>query len=115
MAAAGRFRRWRAKPSRAGCFAAQVRCRAGRLQQRRIALSTRFEIKAARLAEDVHLGGYTFARPFVEINPAFPLANFGSCPMQDFALTFDQKDGLIRFDARQRSIHLAATPVPLRL
>lgn len=78
-------------------------------------LSTRFQIKAARLAADVHLGGYTFARPFVEINPAFPLANFGSCPMQDFALTFDQKNALIRFDARQKSIRLAATPAPLRL
>jgi hypothetical protein len=78
-------------------------------------LSTRFQIKAAKLAADVHLGGYTFSHPFVEINPAFPLANFGSCPMQDFALTFDQKSALIRFDARQKSIHLAATPAPLRL
>jgi predicted aspartyl protease len=78
-------------------------------------LSTRFEIKAARLASAVHVAGYTFDRPFVEINPAFPLANFGSCPMQSFALTFDQKSGLIRFDARQKSLRLAATPTPLRL
>jgi hypothetical protein len=78
-------------------------------------LSTRFEIKSARLAADVRVGGYTFDRPFVEIHPAFPLANFGSCPMQGFALTFDQKNGLIRFDARQKSLHLAATPAPMRL
>ena len=78
-------------------------------------LSTKFQIKGARLASDVHVGGYTFERPFVEINPAFPLANFGSCPMQKFALTFDQKRGLIRFDARQKSLRLAATPAPLRL
>jgi hypothetical protein len=78
-------------------------------------LSTRFQIKAARLDADVHLAGYTFARPFVEINPAFPLANFGSFPMQSFALTFDQKSGLIRFDAHRKSIHLAATPEALRL
>jgi len=78
-------------------------------------LSTRFQIKAARLDGDVHLAGYTFAHPFVEIHPAFPLANFGSCPMQSFALTFDQKSGLIRFDARQKSIRIAVTPAPLRL
>lgn len=78
-------------------------------------LSTRFQIKAARLADSVKLGSYTFDKPFVEINPAFPLANLGSCAMQDFALTFDQKSGLIRFDARQKSIRLAATPAPLRL
>jgi predicted aspartyl protease len=77
--------------------------------------STRFQIKAARLASDLHLGGYTFARPFVEINAAFPLANFGSCPMQEFALTFDQKSNLVRFSARQKMLRLAATPAPVRM
>jgi hypothetical protein len=78
-------------------------------------LSTRFQIKAGNLATDVHVGDYIFSRPFVEINPAFPLANFGSCPMQSFVLTFDQKNGLIRFEARQKQLHLAATPAPMRL
>jgi predicted aspartyl protease len=77
--------------------------------------STRFQIKAARLASDLHLGGYTFEHPFVEINAAFPLANFGSCPMQDFALTFDQKSNLVRFSARQKMLRLAATPTPARM
>jgi predicted aspartyl protease len=78
-------------------------------------LSTRFMVMGATLAADVHLGSYTFKRPFVEINPAFPLANFGSCPMQDFILTFDQKNGLVRLNARQRVLHLSETPVPMRL
>ena len=78
-------------------------------------LSTRFMVMGATLADDVHLGYYTFKRPFIEINPAFPLANFGSCPMQRFALTFDQKNGLVRLNAQQRILHLSATPVPLRL
>jgi len=78
-------------------------------------LSTRFQVKAARLASDIRVAGYTFGRPFVEINPAFPLANFGSCPMQGFALTFDQTNGLVRFESRQRSQRLAVTPAPLRL
>jgi len=38
-------------------------------------LSTRFMVMGATLAADVRLGSYTFKRPFVEINPAFPLAN----------------------------------------
>jgi hypothetical protein len=78
-------------------------------------LSTRFTMMGATLAGDVHLGSYTFKRPFVEINPAFPLANFGSGPMEHFALVFDQKNHLVRFDAQQRTLHLAPSAAPLSL
>jgi hypothetical protein len=78
-------------------------------------LSTRFMVMGATLAGDVSVGNYTFKHPFVEINPAFPLANFGSCPMQGFALTFDQKNGLVRLNAQQRIMRLSATPVPMRM
>ena len=78
-------------------------------------LSTRYQVKAARLASDVRLGKYSFAQPFVEINPAFPLANFGSCPMQDFALTFDQKNLLVRLEGNSKVLHLGTTRVDVRL
>jgi predicted aspartyl protease len=78
-------------------------------------LSTRFEVKGATLSSDIQLGAYTFKNPFIEINPAFPLANFGSCPMKHFAITFDQKKNLIRFDSRQQTQHLSATPSPMRM
>jgi predicted aspartyl protease len=78
-------------------------------------LSTRFTLVGATLAGDVHFGSYTFNHPFVEINPAFPLANFGSCPMQHFSLTFDQKNRLVRFDAQQKNLRLSTTPTPMRL
>jgi hypothetical protein len=78
-------------------------------------LSTRFQIKAAKLASDISLGEYTFRRPFVEINAAFPLANFGSCPMQSFALTFDQKNNLVRFQSSHATLRLAATPMAIEL
>jgi predicted aspartyl protease len=78
-------------------------------------LSSRFELKAAKLASDVQLGNYTFTRPFVEINPAFPLANFGSSAMQNFVFTFDQKDSLVRFESSQQILHLAATPTSVWL
>ena len=77
-------------------------------------ISTRFELKAAKLASDIHLGSYTFTRPFVEIHSAFPLANLGACAMQNFAFTFDQKAGLVRFESSQQTLRLAATPTPLR-
>lgn len=77
--------------------------------------STRFQIKAAKLAGDVRLGAYTFEQPFVEIHAAFPLANFGSCPMQNFALTFDQRNLLVRFEASRRRFQLTATPTAIRL
>jgi len=78
-------------------------------------ISTRFEVTAGTLATDVHLGAYTFERPFVELNPAFPLANFGSCPMENFVLTFDQKHGLIRFEGARQVMHLSPAPAPMRL
>jgi len=78
-------------------------------------LSTRFQVNAGQLALDVHLGRYTFAQPVVEINPAFPMANFGSCPMQSFVFTFDQRNLLVRLEAEKTLLRLAATPAPLRM
>jgi predicted aspartyl protease len=77
-------------------------------------LSSKFQLEGAQLASDISLGGYTFKRPFVEINPAFPLVNFGGCPMQNFSFTFDQKNGLVRIAARQPTLHLSATPFAMR-
>ena len=78
-------------------------------------LSTRFQIKVARLANDVQLGDITLDQPWVEINPAFPLANFGSCPLQHFTVTFDQENKLVRLDGPRKRITLGVTPAPLRL
>ena len=78
-------------------------------------LSTRFQIKVARLATDVSLGDITLDRPWVEINSAFPLANFGSCPLQHFIVTFDQENKLVRMDGPHKRITLGVTPAPLRL
>lgn len=73
-------------------------------------VSTRFEMKAAKLASDVKLGRYTFTHPVVEIHPAFPLVNFGSPPMQIFAITFDQRSLLVRFASNQKRFSLSAPP-----
>jgi predicted aspartyl protease len=78
-------------------------------------VSTRFELKAAKLASDVKIGRYTFTHPVVEIHPAFPLINFGSPPMQIFTITFDQKNLLVRFVATQKRFSLKAPPSPPRL
>ena len=78
-------------------------------------LSTRFKIKVARLASDVRMGDITLDRPWVEINPVFPLANFGSCPLQHFIVTFDQENRLVRMEGPHKRITLGVTPAPLRL
>jgi len=78
-------------------------------------VSTRFVLRGGQLAEDVRIGHYTFPHPFVEIHPAFPLANFGSPPMQSFSITFDQKNMLVRLDAVHRRITLTEPPGPTRL
>lgn len=78
-------------------------------------LSTRFTVKTGRLRSDVRMGRYTFAHPVVEVHPAFPLVNFGSCPMQNFAVTFDQNRLLVRFDAQNTTFHLDELPTVLRM
>ena len=78
-------------------------------------MTTRFEIKAARLAADVKVGKYTFPHPVVEIHPAFPMVNFGSPPMQNFAITFDQKSLLVRLNARKERMMLTFPPIPTHL
>jgi hypothetical protein len=78
-------------------------------------LATRFDIKAAKLQGNVKVGKYTFTHPVVEIHAAFPLVNFGSPPMTFFAITFDQKDLLVRFSAKGNHFVLLAPPIPTRL
>jgi predicted aspartyl protease len=78
-------------------------------------ICTRFEIKAARLGTDIKLGRYTFTHPVIEIHPAFPLVNFGSPPMQMFAITFDQQNLLVRFESTQRRFTINAPPSPPRM
>jgi predicted aspartyl protease len=78
-------------------------------------LATRFQLKEAKLGTDIHIGRYTFAQPLVEIHPAFPLVNLGACPMQHFAITFDQKNLLVRFDSDHEILHLDSTPTTMRM
>jgi hypothetical protein len=78
-------------------------------------LVTRFQLKAGRLDTDVHIGRYRFAQPVVEIHPAFPLVNLGACPMQNFAITFDQKNLLVRFDSDREVFHLNSMPTNMRM
>lgn len=78
-------------------------------------LSTRFQIKTAKLGSDVSIGRYAFEHPYIEINPAFPLANFGAFPLQNFAVTFDQNNLLMRLDARHKVFHLSTVPTTIRM
>lgn len=78
-------------------------------------VATCFKLKVAKLDADVKIGRYTFTHPVVEIHPAFPLVNFGSPPMQSFAITFDQKNLLVRFEATARKFILLAPPSPPRM
>jgi len=78
-------------------------------------VSTKFQIKAARLESDVKLGRYTFKQAFVEIDSAFPLVNVGSTPLQHFVITFDQVNELVRLYSREETLHLDASPPPVLL
>ncbi len=75
-------------------------------------LSTKFKIWTARLASDVRLGAYTFMMPDVEINAAFPIANFGSIPMDDFSITFDQANALVQFESGKMKHRISTAQTP---
>jgi Aspartyl protease len=51
---------------------------------------------------DIALGGHLFREPFVEIGDQIPVGNLGASSLQDFAVTFDQARGLVRFRADRR-------------
>jgi predicted aspartyl protease len=74
-------------------------------------VSRRFELGGAILTSHVEFGNYSFSRPFVEIDPGNLLANFGSTAMRDFALTFDQRNCLVLFEARKKSHGLDVPPM----
>ncbi len=78
-------------------------------------VATRFELKAGRLGSDVQVGRFRFVQPVVEIHPAFPLVNLGACPMQNFTVTFDQKNLLVRFDSEHQVLHLDSMPTNMRM
>jgi hypothetical protein len=69
-------------------------------------ISHEFDLKGAQLVSEIRLGGYTFPKPFVEINPLFPVVNFGAIPLRNFVVTFDQKNKLARFVAVEKTILL---------
>jgi len=71
-------------------------------------ISHEFDLKGAQLISQIRVGGYTFPKPFVEINPLFPIVNFGAIPLRNFVVTFDQKNKLVRFVAAEKSIQLKA-------
>lgn len=78
-------------------------------------LTTRFWVKAGKLASDVRLGPAILDHPWVEITDALPTVNVGSVPLQYFVVSFDQKHRLLRLQSPYPHIQLGVTPTPLRL
>jgi len=60
-------------------------------------VSNEFEIREAPLNGTVRLGRHQFAGATVGFQPVFPKANVGSRVLRDFVVTFDQKNGRVRF------------------
>ena len=68
-------------------------------------LST-FLLRAGVMKGELVLGGQVFKKPFVEINDLAAVANLGAVSLQDFAITFDQSQRLVRFQAHKRTHRL---------
>lgn len=69
-----------------------------------------FELSGAVLNSVVKLAGFTFENPWLEVNPVFKLANVGSVALRDFAVTFDQKNKLVRFSVPGKLHSLTKPP-----
>ncbi len=60
-------------------------------------VSNDVEIKQVRLKDSIRLASFEFKEPTVSY-PALSVANFGAASMQNFALTFDQKNKRVRLE-----------------
>jgi len=60
-------------------------------------ITSEFELVEAQLKDDIRLGKYEFKRPVISFPAPFPFANIGSKFLNQFAITFDQKQNRIRF------------------
>ncbi|HSS19774.1 MAG TPA: retropepsin-like aspartic protease [Pyrinomonadaceae bacterium] len=72
-------------------------------------ISNVFEIKEVRLAEAIKLGSFEFAQPKVTFPTVAEHANIGSAILQEFALTFDQKNERLKL---KRTV-LKSEPIPV--
>ncbi len=68
-------------------------------------LST-FLLRAGVMKGELVLGGQIFKQPFVEINDLTAVGNLGAVSLQDFAITFDQRQQLVRFQAHKKTHRL---------
>lgn len=55
-----------------------------------------FDIEAAELQGHVRLAGHDFPHASVTFQPVFPMANVGARVLQDFRVTFDQRNARMR-------------------
>ena len=58
-----------------------------------------FFLRGGVIKGEVVLGGHVFRQPFVEIGDQIPVGNLGALSLRDFAVTFDQGQRLVRFQA----------------
>jgi hypothetical protein len=68
-------------------------------------------LRGGTMKGHIALAQYDFKEPFIEINSVFPVANLGALPLQDFAVTFDQRSKLLSFASRGRSHRIGRTPM----
>ena len=60
-----------------------------------------FELREAQLKENIRLGKYEFTQPLISFPAPFPFANIGSRLLNQFAITFDQRNSRVRFVRHQ--------------
>ena len=60
-------------------------------------ITNELEIMEAQLRDNVRLGKYEFTQPLISFPAPFPFANIGNRFLNQFAITFDQKNNRVRF------------------
>ncbi len=60
-------------------------------------ITNEFEIMEVQLKNNIRLGKYEFTQPLISFPAPFPFANMGSKFLNQFAITFDQKNNRVRF------------------
>ena len=60
-------------------------------------ITNEVELKEAQLNSNIRLGKYEFTQPVISFPAPFPFTNVGSKLLNQFAITFDQKNNRVRF------------------
>ena len=70
-----------------------------------------YTLHGGQLQGSIQFDKYLFAKPYVVLNPVFPIANIGALGLQGFVLRFDQRNRLESIESSEPVHKVAPSPM----